>query len=474
MKRFREGVFENLQVWLIGSGGLAGLLAALVLSSGGTLLGRPFHWIDFLVLPTVGAGLGWAGSRLAEKIVRTPLRDQVLRMREVVETMREASIVKDWNALRVEQLLLPSVTDDELGQAAETFNELVTDLARVYKLEDASTEQTETLSSLLDLGSLSGAALELLLRQTEADAGCLLVMQDGELVTPANFGLSDVDGLADSDRVQLAMETGRMQSVRVPRDISMDGVICDFRPRQVLLLPITYEGYSLGVVVLAAETMFGRDSMWILDLFTKGMGLALNNALTHDRLQKIASLDPLTGVYNRRLGMIRLHEEFQRAERESADLGLAMFDIDHFKRINDTYGHLVGDKVLAAVARATADVLRETDVLVRYGGEEFLVVLPGVSPGEIEEMGERIRTTVEACVLESDQGAVQATVSVGLTNYSTGSEILEEELLKEADDALYAAKESGRNRVVRFSNCSDDTRADSPPEASRPVACSMP
>ncbi len=473
MPRFRESVFDDLHIWLTGAGTGVGLVLPLFLRLIGIPSAYSLHWTVFIATTLLGAAVGYAIGRLAERIIRPELRKQVVQMREISETMREASIVKDWSLRVMEQCVLPVATDDELGQAAETFNELVSDLAHVGKMEEASTEQTETLSSKLDIGELCQEALGLLLRQTEAEAGCLLVLRDGEMETLANFGLSDTGGIAGSDRIQMALDTCVMQSVRVPENISIDGVVTDFRPRQVILLPIPYEGKPLGVVVLASETMFGKDSMWSMDLFTKGMGLALNNAVTHDRMQTIASIDPLTGVFNRRLGMKRLRDEFLRAERDDTELGVAMFDIDHFKRVNDTYGHLVGDKILTAVAKTAEDVLRESDVIIRYGGEEFLVVLPGAGPADVKIVGERMRSAVEDCKVEYDGEMLGVTISVGLTNYAANKTKIEEDLLKESDDALYAAKEGGRNRVVCLAE-DKGSQPEAPPVDLRPVACAVP
>jgi two-component system, cell cycle response regulator len=472
MRRFKDSFFDDLNVWFVGLGTGVGVILPLVLGLIGIPTMHALHWTVFLATTSLGAGLGYGAGKIAERIIRPYLRDQVVHMREACETMREASLIKVWPPQMIEQCMLPVKTDDEMGQTAETFNELVDDLVRVYKLEESSTEQTETLSSKLDIGELCQEAMGLLLRQTEAVAGCLMVKLDGEMETVSNFGLSDTSGIIDSDRIQRAMETGVMQSVRLPNNISIDGVVTDFQPRQVILLPITYEGKTLGVVVLAADTMFGKDSMWILDLFTKGMGLALNNAVTHDCMQKIATLDPLTGVYNRRLGMTRLREEFLRAQRELGDLGVAMFDIDHFKNVNDTHGHLVGDKILTAVAETAGDVLRESDVIIRYGGEEFLVVLPGADRDTVKDIGERIRSAVEACTVVIDGTPLGVTVSVGLTNYDSKTQ-LEEDLLKEADDALYKAKEGGRNCVVCLAEESGSL-FEPPPADQRPVACAVP
>jgi len=115
----------------------------------------------------------------------------------------------------------------------------------------------------------------------------------------------------------------------------------------------------------------------VLNATLPGLAVALNNSLNHQDLQRVAALDPLTGVYNRRFGLQRLTEEFGRSVRSGDPLGVLMLDLDHFKAVNDTYGHLVGDRVLQTVVRAARQILREGDVLLRYGGEEFIIVLPG-------------------------------------------------------------------------------------------------
>jgi two-component system cell cycle response regulator len=159
-------------------------------------------------------------------------------------------------------------------------------------------------------------------------------------------------------------------------------------------------------------------------------------------------MDPLTDAYNRRFGLGRLREEYSRAVRAENPLGVLMFDLDHFKSVNDVYGHLVGDRVLRAVASASRRVLRDGDVLVRYGGEEFLVLLPGAGQADVVEVGERIRRAVaETTVTEGDQ-RIGVSVSIGGTTYADLATFSPEELVARADAALYAAKNAGRNRLV--------------------------
>ncbi|MBU0742991.1 diguanylate cyclase [bacterium] len=473
MRRFKESIFGDLAVWMIIAGLSMGTVFPILMLAMGVPAVHALRWTTFLATVAAGAAAGYAGHRLAARLIRPELHGVVTRMREVCEDVREASFTKDWSMCTPETCSLTIASDDEIGQMAETFNELVKQLTHAHKLEEASTQQTETLSSKLELGELASVAVDLLLRQTEAGSGCLVAMIEGELRTLANFGFSDTDSILGNDRVLRTMETGQMQTVRVPKSISIDAVVGDFKPRQVIVQPITYEMKALGAVVLASDTMFGKDSMWILDLFTKGMGLALNNAITHTTLQKIAALDPLTGVYNRRLGMQRLRDEFLRAERDGTKLGVAMFDIDHFKKVNDTYGHLAGDRVLVAVTKAARGVLRESDVIIRYGGEEFLVVLPGATASDAKAVGERIRSEVEACAVEDGDRSIRVTVSVGLANYHPERIRLEEDLVRKADDALYTAKEGGRNRVV-YSAEESWTQPGAPPGDLRPATCAVP
>ena len=178
-----------------------------------------------------------------------------------------------------------------------------------------------------------------------------------------------------------------------------------------------------------------------------GWGWPLNNAIAHDRLQRLAILDPLTGIYNRRFGLGRLHEEFGRSVRTGTLLGVLMFDIDHFKVVNDTYGHLVGDRILKSICVIARSSLREGDVLLRYGGEEFVIVLPAASSEDLRIVSERLRKTVEDSVLSDGEKTVRVTVSIGGAAYPNQNVENENTLLRLSDEALYRAKTSGRNRV---------------------------
>ncbi len=447
MPRFTNQVFKDLAIWMIACGAAIGALFPLMMPLIGIPTEYSFSWLTFAAAILTGCGLGAFNYFLTQKVVRPELRELVQSMRTVEGAFREATFTGDWQGCSTDGCTVAVNSDDEIGETAVAFNELVSELVRVQSLEAASSELSEALSSKLDLEELAGHAIELVLQHTGAVAGSLLVQQEDMLAVVANHGLSDPDRLERSDHVRRAMKTNEVQFVRVNPDVMIEGVIGDFKPSQVLIFPIAFEQKTLGALVLASDALFGKDAMWLLRIFQQGMGLALNNALTHDRLQQIASRDPLTSLYNRRFGMDRLKVEFEAASKHHSSLGVLMFDIDFFKKINDTYGHLAGDQVLVEVAAVSRKVLRDSDVFIRYGGEEFLVVMPGARMADVVAAGERLRSAIEGYAFSDGDQVIPVTVSVGVAEHATMMNC-GDDLLRRADDALYAAKEGGRNRVV--------------------------
>lgn len=165
------------------------------------------------------------------------------------------------------------------------------------------------------------------------------------------------------------------------------------------------------------------------------------------RLIDMATRDELTGLVNRREFFTLAHHEEERAKREGHVVSVMMVDADYFKKINDTYGHATGDDVLRDLADNCRKIFRRTDIVGRYGGEEFSVVLPGAQEDMAKIIAERLRASVADSIVKSDKGDVQYTVSIGIA-CATGKDVRIEELLDRADRALYTAKAQGRNRAV--------------------------
>jgi two-component system, cell cycle response regulator len=167
-------------------------------------------------------------------------------------------------------------------------------------------------------------------------------------------------------------------------------------------------------------------------------------------LQRMAVTDGLTGLFNRRHIEERLREMFDHSQRLHEPLSVAMFDLDHFKSVNDTHGHQAGDEVLRQLAQRLKEVARDIDRVGRYGGEEFMVLLPGTVLDAAVTFAERVRQEVEGYVFTFEGGTLRRTLSCGVAGWPHPRLRNCDQLVKAADDALYVAKERGRNRVIRF------------------------
>lgn len=246
-------------------------------------------------------------------------------------------------------------------------------------------------------------------------------------------------------------------------DSEMERAIFDPWPdgcHSMLLLPLMRQGELVGSLNMAssiAERFSADRSTDFVERLANIFSICLENALNHERLNLIGLTDPLTGIFNRRYLETRCHEEVANVRRYRNPLCSMFLDIDKFKRINDSYGHIMGDEVLRKVAGLIKSELRSNDVLARYGGEEFVVLLPRTGLHHACEIAERIRGTIAAHPFRFDGGnELQVTISIGVARISAEHEGADRDiarkLLAAADEALYLAKETGRNKVVSEHN----------------------
>ena len=229
-------------------------------------------------------------------------------------------------------------------------------------------------------------------------------------------------------------------------------------PRALMGVPIRWGEEFLGVLIMVAllPRQFTQVDLEVLGLFATQAAIAIRNARLYNRIEQASVTDELTGLFNRR-GFFQLGErEFERASRFNRPLAAVMFDIDHFKRINDTYGHIAGDQVLRVLANCFQKNTRGIDVAGRYGGEEFVLLMPEALLSGAVQIAERLRQSIVGlpipiCPVNSDIPAVaiNITVSIGVAELLPDVSSLAV-LLERADHALYRAKDSGRNRVVNW------------------------
>jgi two-component system cell cycle response regulator len=258
-----------------------------------------------------------------------------------------------------------------------------------------------------------------------------------ELLTQKNSATlailnSEADGMRAAELCRLLRSGSREQYIYVILLIEKsqgDELLEAFEQGADDYLAKPYDGYELRAKLLVAKR--------ILALQERLLGM-------RDELLVQATHDSLTGLWNRRAAMDALGRELARSQREKRPVGLLLADIDHFKKINDTYGHLAGDHVLQTVATRLKSAMRAYDTVGRYGGEEFLIVSPGCDETSILRRAEHLRRTIASEPIVTPEGSISVSMSFGASVAPT--EVPQDQLIKAADEALYRAKRGGRNR----------------------------
>jgi diguanylate cyclase (GGDEF)-like protein/PAS domain S-box-containing protein len=210
--------------------------------------------------------------------------------------------------------------------------------------------------------------------------------------------------------------------------------------------PISWGPDFLGVLFVFSDQAFYETDLKILELFSAHAAAAIRNALLHQQLSMLAITDSLTGIINRRHFFELSETEFQEAVRYNRPFSVLMFDLDLFKLVNDKYGHSKGDDILRTVAQRCAATVRQTDILGRYGGEEFVAVLPQTGSRKAAALADRLRQVISSSPIATETGSLTITASFGVSTLTADVQDLMK-LLNRADAALYQAKQSGRNRV---------------------------
>ena len=239
--------------------------------------------------------------------------------------------------------------------------------------------------------------------------------------------------------------------------------------RSIIMLPLTSTKRTLGVVLLLTpiqENYLTRENMKLLTMLAKQYSLVMENTILYERLRKkhtslekangeirfLSRTDSLTGCYNRGYLNEHLPHEIKRASRYKHSLSISLCDIDHFKVVNDSYGHPCGDLVLRKFVQCIMSLIRtDTDWLARYGGEEFLLVLPETSVGNAGRMAERLRKHLAKKIIEWEGDQISITASFGVTGFNASKPFelkSPENLINTADKYLYQAKNEGRNKVI--------------------------
>jgi diguanylate cyclase (GGDEF)-like protein len=337
-----------------------------------------------------------------------------------------------------------------------TLNRRTSELEKVHAQMEMVYENSRILAGILDFDQIVNEILKIGERVLDYPAlGIMLIGPGGNLIYRGRLigGTQNTRLRAVSrENMELAYRVINIgEAVRV-NDMSARA---DYEPllksaRSVMLVPMETHGKTTGL--LSAESpragAFVDQDERFLAVLARSAAMALENAILHRRTEELTIIDDLTGVYNYRYFAAKIDEEKRRAARYDQPLALIMIDIDWFKRFNDNYGHEVGNQVLIGMAGVIKRCVRDVDILCRYGGEEFIIILPQTVEREALRIAERIRSEVESAEFGGGGGipALKVTVSVGITSFPENRRN-EEEIINAVDQALYRAKGSGKNTV---------------------------
>ena len=399
---------------------------------------------------------------------------------------------------------VPEASDDELGELSKNFNNMlahITNLTatkiqaeqdllyaqRELKLKTQLAEQSKVIkennkilealvkdlsllyevgqnvNSTVELEDLYRIIAEVLQQRLKLDKFAILVKDDsGKLLQVKNaYGFEGNDHIMDMTFRIGEGVTGEVASIGETiyiKDTTKENRFMHYKGEKIvegsfLAIPLIFKKDILGVINFhrPLADAFEDEDVRLLKLVANQIALAIENAKLYTKARDLSVRDELTGLYNRRHFQAMLQVEWKRAVRFHRSLSILMIDADHFKKYNDTFGHLQGDNVLREMANLLRRNVREIDTVARFGGEEFVILLPDTDKKGATSVGEKLRKIIELhrFVEGGGQTIPSITISVGIACYPEDVRELDD-LIDHADIALYDAKDAGRNRVVCY------------------------
>ncbi len=299
------------------------------------------------------------------------------------------------------------------------------------------------------------ALLRKVLERLSAETGLIYLLNDSGVMLErahesGSYGNLDLfDHLENHALIERVMESGTpFVSNSFDREIRTPFGDESFTIRSLVCCPLRHKGEKLGAleVLNKKDGAFGDEDVRFLEMLAQPLALALETLRVFDKTERLTITDDLTRLYNYRYLQQYLAAEAKRCLRYKRTVSLLFIDVDGFKRINDNFGHLVGSMALAEIAQTLRAAVRETDVVGRYGGDEFVIVLPETSLGGALAIADRIRKTIEDHEFVAQGQRLHLTVSLGVANLPKHT-VTAEGLIKKADAAMYRAKELSKNTI---------------------------
>jgi diguanylate cyclase (GGDEF)-like protein len=358
---------------------------------------------------------------------------------------------------------LLEVMGDQFGGALERAR-LFVETQRALERERRVNRAAGAIAGAFDAATIYQALLSYTVELACGSGGAICMRAEGNshLVHVANHHFPiDLDSFGKSIPGGQSVCWQVIQSGR-PMAIDSDGlsgyVLTEMKEagvQQILLAPIPMDGTVEGVLAIAStgeHAVFDPRDFMVIQTLAEQAGVVLKKVRLYEEVKRLATVDSLTGLASRAHFIESAETEFRRSLRYRRSLSVMMIDIDHFKGINDSHGHAIGDQALQAVAAGCRSALRQTDLIGRMGGEEIAVLMPETTVRAAVQVAERLRSTIENIQVITPNGKAMLTTSVGVASKNRQEKIDFYDLLSRADEALYRAKKEGRNRVVVWKN----------------------
>jgi diguanylate cyclase (GGDEF)-like protein len=398
------------------------------------------------------------GSRQLQEVVERFRRGQI----RLIRALEEEELISSKEAKNLVNALDKAVSQkrssDLLGAAQNVSSKLLR-IVRRNRLGEAERVDAEleilyeisrTIQSTLDRQELLGRILNLVNQLVPYENATLFLRspKTGRLVPGATRGrhVDLICGVEFEHGSGFSAWVAKQKRIVILPELHRGRRADDLEVGSFACVPLLVQGELIGVLNLShpKPQTFQEEQKRTLSLIASQIAAVIQRLLMFEEMAKLAITDELTGLFNRRYFLRRLDEEVERARRYEQPFSVLFVDVDHFKALNDSLGHGVGDKVLVELAQCLKRWARGSDIVARYGGDEFVVLLPMTDPEKASRVGERIREQVSTHPFPRRK---RVTVSVGIAGYpESGSEA--HPILMEADRALYRAKGEGRNRVV--------------------------
>jgi diguanylate cyclase (GGDEF)-like protein/PAS domain S-box-containing protein len=448
-------VFPDLQI-----NGLAASLKELLKDSETLPVGAMVTDTHFEITLSSGVQTPITAEMRVQMIEWNQKNAWLVSLHDITQRKQSEEEVRELN-LTLEQRVV-----DRTAELEETNRQLLDEVIvrkRTEKRLSAIQNAILVLNSVLEFDKILDQILEQLFRVVAFDSASIQLLENDTLVVVGLRGFQQQNDLLGL-RFPISEDRPNRIVISTQRPLRINDIWINysnyFKPphndqiRSWMGIPLLFQNRLIGMLALDSRRVdyFTDEDEKIAQTFAAHVSIALENSRLYAEIKQLAITDGLTGLFNRRHFFVSAEKEIERAKRYNKPLAALMFDIDHFKQVNDTYGHRAGDQTLQMVARITSGTMRKIDLCGRYGGEEFVIILPETDLECAKIAAERLRQQIEASRAYTPNGEVKITVSLGVAALEPDDTI--DNLLDHADQAMYQSKQHGRNRIEVFSKFS--------------------